>query len=189
MIAGIAIGGLAAVAFQKGDISQAFTKKAIEKPTEKTEGVDGSKKPRFDFYTLLKETEVIVADEQGASAPPITPAKPVEEQKAAALAALDTKPAAEAPPPTKDSAPKPSANAEVYVLQAGSFKHSADADSVRARLLLLNMRASIEKVSPSPGETWHRVLVGPFTNLSELASARAVLTQNGIDSIQLKRRL
>src|SRR5690606_16936334 len=89
------------------------------------------------------------------------------------------------PAPIEESTP----STEVYVLQAGSFRNAADADSVRASLLLLNMHANIEKVSTGGSETWHRVLVGPFTNKSELSNARAILTQNGIDSIQLKRRL
>ncbi|MBT6779648.1 MAG: carbamoyl-phosphate synthase small subunit, partial [Porticoccaceae bacterium] len=39
------------------------------------------------------------------------------------------------------------------------------------------------------GVVWHRVLVGPFANTSKMASARAKLAQNEIDSLLLKRSL
>jgi cell division protein FtsN len=114
---------------------------------------DNGKKPRFDFYTLLRESEVIVPD---------TP---------------DTNPSTQ------------SANSnDVFLLQVGSFKSNRDADSLRARLLLLNLDAKIEKVSPRKNETWHRVIVGPFIDRSELADARGKLASNGIDSLLLKRK-
>jgi cell division protein FtsN len=74
------------------------------------------------------------------------------------------------------------------LLQVGSFKSNRDADSLRARLLLLNLNAKIEKVSPRKNETWHRVIVGPFSDRSELADARGKLASNGIDSLLLKRK-
>lgn len=114
---------------------------------------ENGKKPRFDFYTLLRESEVIVPD---------TP---------------DTSPSTQ------------SANSnDVFLLQVGSFKSNRDADSLRARLLLLNLDAKIEKVSPRKNETWHRVIVGPFIDRSELADARGKLASNGIDSLLLKRK-
>ncbi|HLS97895.1 MAG: SPOR domain-containing protein [Porticoccaceae bacterium] len=197
---------------------------------------DDAPKPRFDFYTLLKESEVIVPDEETAPAPPVAMPLPTNPDTENATAA-DTKPTepaagqlpsvaatatqlktqppdaaiAEAKPTT---APKPEATAaprteekpapevaatppppppqpapprEVYLLQAGSFKSASDADTLRVRLLLLNMQARVETVSPRPGETWHRVQVGPFNNTQSLSSARSVLQQNGIASIQVKK--
>ncbi|HEB27732.1 MAG TPA: hypothetical protein ENI05_08140 [Porticoccus sp.] len=35
---------------------------------------------------------------------------------------------------------------------------------------------------------WHRVLVGPYSDWSELADARSRLSNNGIDSLLLKRK-
>ncbi|MEA3299073.1 MAG: SPOR domain-containing protein, partial [Pseudomonadota bacterium] len=106
-----------------------------------------------------------------ATAAPRTEAKPAPEV------------AATPPPPP----PQPAPPREVYLLQAGSFKSASDADTLRVRLLLLNMQARVETVSPRPGETWHRVQVGPFNNTQSLSSARSVLQQNGIASIQVKK--
>ena len=76
----------------------------------------------------------------------------------------------------------------VYLLQAGSFRNSADADQLRAQLLLLNLTATVEKARTRTGDTWHRVLVGPFESRSKLAKARSILASNEISSLLLKRR-
>ena len=75
-----------------------------------------------------------------------------------------------------------------YILQAGSFKSAADADRLRARLLLLGLEASMEPVTGRNGETWHRVQVGPFVSRSKLAKARSTLISEGIDTLLLKRK-
>ena len=76
----------------------------------------------------------------------------------------------------------------VYLLQAGSFRNSADADQLRAQLLLLNLTATVEKARTRTGDTWHRVLVGPFESRSKLAKARSILASNEISSLLLKRQ-
>lgn len=197
---------------------------------------DGAPKPRFDFYTLLKESEVIVPDEETGSPTPVaiplptnpdtqnataldtkakdpataqlpsvaatatqlktapadtsTPETPATEAPKAAPAPEPTstpRPAPQVASPSPPPPPQPEPPREVYLLQAGSFKSASDADTLRVRLLLLNMQARVETVSPRPGETWHRVQVGPFNNTQSLASARSVLQQNGIASIQVKK--
>ena len=117
---------------------------------DETEQTDA--KPRFDFYTLLKESEVFVPE--------------VEESP-------------------QNQAPSEQYH---YLLQAGSFRRYADADGLRAQLLLLNLDAAVETTGAKPGETWHRVLVGPFISRSKAANARAALLQNGIDNLLLKRK-
>lgn len=116
-------------------------------------------KPRFDFYTLLRESEVIVPD--------------MEQNPLRGSHDL----------PVVDSLVD-----DMLLLQAGSFKDAGDADSLRVRLLLLNMDVRVETAGVGSGDTWHRVLVGPFQSPSKLANARAALLQNGIDSIVLKRK-
>lgn len=157
LLAGVLVGVLFTVLFQLAKTPDAKPDKPVaEHPTQEE---TGNSKPRFDFYTLLRESEVIVPD---------SPA-----------------PQSAGEPPSEE--PKVTAN-EVFLLQVGSFKASSDADSLRARLLLLNLSASIEKVTPRKGETWHRVLVGPFTSHSEVTEARNRLSSNGIDSLLLKRK-
>jgi cell division protein FtsN len=72
----------------------------------------------------------------------------------------------------------------LYLLQAGSFQDRQDAENRRAKVILLNMSASIVPGVVS-GRTWHRVQVGPFTGRDAAESARDLLSENNIDSIPL----
>lgn len=74
-----------------------------------------------------------------------------------------------------------------YMLQAGAFRNPADADRRRAAILLLDLDARILKVSRQ-GETWHRVLVGPFPGRDRVRDAQLQLLEEDIDSIVLKTR-
>ena len=76
-----------------------------------------------------------------------------------------------------------------YFLQVASFRSHADADKARARLILLNMEASIEKTTLQSGATMYRVIVGPYTNKSKLAKARETLVSNGFEYLTLKRKI
>ncbi len=76
----------------------------------------------------------------------------------------------------------------IYWLQIASFKNVADADQMRARLLLINLNASIEKAENKNAQIWHRVMVGPFKSRSKLAKARSILASNEINGIVIKRK-
>ena len=75
-----------------------------------------------------------------------------------------------------------------YVLQAGSFRKLAQADRLKAELALIGMPAQIQTVSIEGDGKWHRVRVGPFTNLQELNEARSELQSNGLKVMVLKVR-
>lgn len=126
----------------------------------KTPEAEDTPRPRFDFYQLLKESEVVVQSEP--------PAKTRER---------DSAPAAR---------PQPEEKIE-YVLQVGSFKRPEDADRLRAQLILLNLDARVETVKLRNAEVWHRVLVGPFPNQASVTRARVTLANNEIESLLLKR--
>ena len=73
-----------------------------------------------------------------------------------------------------------------YLLQAGSFKLEKDADRRRASLILLGLDARVQEAVGDNGR-WYRVYVGPFKSRSDLARARNVTAQHGIDTLLLKR--
>jgi cell division protein FtsN len=73
-----------------------------------------------------------------------------------------------------------------YLLQAGSFRNQSQADQLRAKLALLGLETSIQSVSVDSKQAWHRVRVGPFSNLRDLNQARSLLKQNGIDAILIR---
>lgn len=74
-----------------------------------------------------------------------------------------------------------------FILQAGSFGRHQDADRRRAQVLLLGLDARIETVDAN-GQTWHRVHVGPFDSRGPLDRARALLIEEGIDTLLLRRQ-
>ena len=72
-----------------------------------------------------------------------------------------------------------------YLLQAGSFRDEADADRLRAELILQGFEAVIKEVEQASG-TWHRVIVGPYESEREMIRARNRLAEANIESIQLQ---
>ena len=138
-------------------------------------------KPRFDFYTLLPEMEVVVPDEEVAAPPPAPPVKqPAAASKPAAQQPELTTPAATA---TAKATP-----AETYLLQVGSFRNGEQAERFRAELALLGLQTSIQKVTIDNKDTYHRVRVGPFRDTGSLNKARSRLSKQGIESSVIKIR-
>ena len=144
------------------DTQQGAPKVSATEKTSSNKSPSKPKKqrPRFDFYELLKETQA------NTSPPPETNSvKQSQPQKNQAKEAVE------------------------FILQVASFKASADAERLRAELILLNLNASAETAIVRNGETWHRVLVGPFQSKSKLAKARSVLLSNNHQALVLKRKL
>ncbi|NNJ93289.1 MAG: SPOR domain-containing protein, partial [Halobacteria archaeon] len=72
-----------------------------------------------------------------------------------------------------------------YYLQVGSFKNSEQADRLKAELAIMGFETVIQKVTIDNNkstDTWHRVRVGPYSELEVLNSARRKLKAGGIDS-------
>jgi cell division protein FtsN len=78
-------------------------------------------------------------------------------------------------------------NAEgTYLLQAGSFRKYEDADRRKASLALLGIRSRIVKVTIDDTHVWHRVHVGPFSDLNELNEVRQALFDQKIDTLVIR---
>ncbi len=87
------------------------------------------------------------------------------------------------PPATPGAGPvqKPGA----YILQAGSFRNHADADRMRALIAMQGVESKIQKVTIDR-DTWHRVRVGPITNLQQLEDTRSKLRNARIDALVIR---
>lgn len=72
-----------------------------------------------------------------------------------------------------------------YILQAGSFRNHKDADRVRAMIAMQGVESKIQKVTIDK-DTWHRVRVGPITNLQKLEDTRSKLRQAQIDALVIR---
>ncbi len=79
----------------------------------------------------------------------------------------------------------PETDTGTYVLQAGSFRLSADAEQLKARLALIGIVARIQSVNVNQA-TWHRVRIGPVNGAHKADDLRNQLADNGIDSLVMK---
>lgn len=73
----------------------------------------------------------------------------------------------------------------VYVLQAGSYRSEADADRVRAQLALQGVEAKVQRVAVDT-DVWHRVRIGPISNLDELNRVRKQLRAAEVDALVIR---
>lgn len=90
--------------------------------------------------------------------------------------------------PRARSAPEPSSGTGTFYLQAGSFRLPEEAEKMKATLAFLGLQSSIQTVTINGRDTWHRVRIGPFSDLTSLNEARQRLKENEIESIVLKVR-
>lgn len=111
---------------------------------------------RFDFYKILPGTESPVTEQE------------VKESRAAQQ--TDT----------------PPAESENYFLQVGAFQTEQEADNIKAKLALLGMEAVIQTANLDDKGVWHRVRVGPFTDIEQISKYRAELTRNGFNADLIK---
>ncbi|HEY0563059.1 MAG TPA: SPOR domain-containing protein [Methylophilus sp.] len=103
---------------------------------------------KFDFYTILPDTESKVTEQEVKNNTTIK----------------------------KDS----------YFLQVGAFENEDDADNMKAKLALQGFEAVVQTaVIPEKG-TWHRVRVGPLSDVDEINKARSDLTLNGFNADLIK---
>jgi cell division protein FtsN len=75
-----------------------------------------------------------------------------------------------------------------YIIQAGSFRSLEQADRLKARLALYGIEATIQTVTINNNDTWHRVRIGPMTDLSALNKTRKRLQDNGIATMVVKEK-
>lgn len=170
LITGLALGFFAA--FLMGLTPSAVDVRSITESDSGSAAEDQKdrNKPVFDFYTLLPESEVTVPSVEQV---PERQVKKTVKKKAAVTKNTEAKPEAPAKP-------------KRYLLQAGSFRNSKDADRLRAQLLLQGLVPKVEQVNVGGGETWFRVQLGPFEDQESLTQTRAVLASNNIDSLLLQ---
>ncbi|MDX1487018.1 MAG: SPOR domain-containing protein [Acidiferrobacterales bacterium] len=73
-----------------------------------------------------------------------------------------------------------------YVLQAGSFARFDDADRLRAQLTLNGLTAHIQKVTIEGKGEYHRVRLGPYSDIADLDDADRRLRALGIQGLRLR---
>lgn len=92
--------------------------------------------------------------------------------------------------PTTKKPSHPTPVPEAFIIQAGSFRTSDQADKLRATLALSGFESQIQTVEIPPSETWYRVYIGPFATKSEALVMQQNLKQSlASNSLILKIRV
>ncbi len=171
--------------------------------------------PQYDFYDLLPGEEVAMTDAQLAAAAreeqaraqreqqqrlaqqkenqdaadAATPARPQPLPETGTPAAADTSSSSTATAAAATPAPAAASggNDTPYILQAGAFGASGDAEAVKAKIALLGLNARVESAQIS-GKTVYRVRMGPYGTASELASAKGKLSSGGLPALAIKAK-
>lgn len=165
----------------------------------KTEGTPPTPiKPKYDFYTLLPESEVIVPPDAVPRTPAAKPTTPAKSDAAATPAqpgqpttatptTPGTAPGQPAATPPKEATTKAQPPVTLFFLQAGSFRTQADADRVRAQIIMLGQDVRVES-GKVKDDTWYRVLVGPYSDRDQLTQAQKQLAGSGFKNLLLQQR-
>ena len=106
---------------------------------------------------------------------------PVSERPTTATPAAATTAPATA---SAAAAPAPADNAR-YILQAGAFGASGDAEATKAKLAMMGLAARVESAQIN-GKTVYRVRMGPYGTAGELSEAKQKLDGTGLQAMAIK---
>jgi cell division protein FtsN len=147
---------------------------------------DGVLDTDYSFYDVLPTQETVdVPEAEDAAAVTGPDAKKPADDTATAVTAAPADKAQE--PAVAKAAPEqsPAADASRYLLQAGSFERSADADDLKARIALSGEPARVE-IAEVNGKTMYRVRLGPYADAGAANAAKTNLAGQGISAVRIK---
>ena len=123
-----------------------------------------------------------VSEAPRPAAPTLAP-----QQVAAATPPATPSRTASAPPAVAAPAPAVPAAAENvrYILQAGAFGASGDAEATKAKLAMMGLAARVESAQIN-GKTVYRVRMGPYGTATELAEAKQKLGNGGLPALAIR---
>jgi cell division protein FtsN len=88
----------------------------------------------------------------------------------------------------KEDAPEPALQISYY-LQVGAFQTGEEADNMKAKLALQGFEAVVQTATTADKAIWHRVRVGPLTNLDQINKTKNDLLKNGFKADLIKVNL
>lgn len=165
----------------------------------------------YDFYTLLPGKEVEMSDAELAATERAEAAREARRGADDDAAQGDTPSAAALPAPVESNEPaRPTVPAPTpstattspatpaaaapsrtddttarYLLQAGAFQASGQAEELKARIALLGLGARVEAAAIG-GKTVYRVRMGPYGTAGELAEAKRKLASGGLPAMAIQ---
>ena len=122
-------------------------------------GSAGTQAQQYDFYRMLPSFKVPVSrdDEHSSRA---------------------------SPPPGSGRPERAAVSGPAYVLQVGSYRSTAEADQIRARLARAGISAQVQRVVEG-SSTWNRVRIGPLSD-AELARVRERLRTANLHALVIR---
>jgi cell division protein FtsN len=86
------------------------------------------------------------------------------------------------------NAPKESAavTKNIYYLQVGAFQTTDEADNMKAKLALQGFETVVQTASIPNKGVWHRVRVGPMSDLDTINNSKTELAQAGFNADLIK---
>lgn len=122
--------------------------------------------PQFTFYESLPEMEVVIPEAGSRKYIRQSPAPAsVEIAKIASTAVAGN-----------------------YYLQAGSFRDKELADKLKFELAWLGFKTNIQDISVKDLEVYHRVRIGPFTDLEAIEKTKQRLSELGVETSTVKEK-
>lgn len=85
----------------------------------------------------------------------------------------------------KEEQPQPVVQ-NTYYLQVGAFQTETEADNMKAKLALQGFEAVVQTAAIPDKGTWHRVRVGPLSDLDQINKTKADLANNGFKADLIK---
>ncbi len=119
----------------------------------------GTQSQQYDFYRMLPSFKVPVSHD-------------------------DERPAQAGLPPVATGPQRAAGSGPSYVLQVGSYRSTAEADRVRARLARAGIAAQVQRIVQG-SSAWNRVRIGPLSD-AELAKVREQLRTANIPAIVIR---
>ena len=135
----------------------------------------------YRFYDLLPQQQVTPIPEQA-----------IPESKNQGTAMIVEAPSTTQPAASESVGIDPNQSATTpqqptYILQVRSYNDPDQADARRAEIILNGLSADVVK-STENGQTWYRVISGPYDTQDAALAAQQTLQHSGIDSIVTKRK-
>lgn len=156
------------------------TSDKANKPPASKKNQKNDQQPRFEFYEMLPNYEVIIPGQ-------INEVEPDETNVAANDAGnVDTSSQEVGSAPNPEPEPQVQAPGP-YIVQAGSFSAYQRADRLRARIALLGIPSEIHKAQLADGQTVYRVRTKLIEGADSLTHILEKLHNNGIRTLVLHR--
>lgn len=131
----------------------------------------------YRFYDLLPQQQVTPIPEQA-----------VPETKNQAAVVIVEAPQTQATSEVNGLiSAEPTHQQASFILQVRSYNDPDSADARRAEIILNGLSADVIKTTEN-GETWYRVISGPYESQQSAIIAQQTLQNSGIDSIVVKRQ-